>query len=261
MTNFTIFPRRLLRHVLKTLTVLFILKNDIEIIAVIGEVGSDTCKDALYEIFSKRGKVIKNNVPFQKDYELPLMVTGSKIFPSNGFLLLYAMARLAIRLVIGKKVSYTAIVEITTTDAGIGKYWSQIMKPQFLVLLNTHVGTHNIPLLFINVTPKKHVLIVNKDNAQINALIMGDKATKYFFGANLKSDLTYEIHNERTVFHFHQDTIDLRNTLPDVAIMPIAGAILTGIAKGYSFHNCIAALETFQVQSSKVQSKLYQYYE
>jgi UDP-N-acetylmuramyl pentapeptide synthase len=261
-----IILRKSLRALLKWLCILAINKHDLKIIAVGGWYGTDITREAIYSILKKSNKKVRRSIVSpQVDWEIPLTILGVRSVPTNPIGWIYLLCTTSIRLVILKPNPSILILEVSSQDAGIMKYWMSFLESQTVIMLNSHLGTLNLELLLVESLVKDGCLILNNDNIRTKSLAQGRRDGVIYFGEAKKAgpDFSYALNPDGKVdavkMAHNGEFYTLKKTLPEFVYPFLAAA--TSLCEQYdvSFADACLALDYFELPSEKVRKILHKF--
>ncbi len=193
--------KRLLQFILKILAWLMILRYHPKIVAITGNVGKTSTKEAIYCVLSTKYKVRKNEGNYNNEIGVPLTILGlepaGKSFLGwfNNFL------KSIFSLIFSINYPEILILEMAADRPGDIKYFADFIKPHISVV--TKIGTYPVHLEFFPnieslITEKRKLVeilsqddfaILNFDDEKVRIMREKTKAQILTFGLSKFADV------------------------------------------------------------------------
>lgn len=196
--------RYLLKNILSLLAKLAIKKHKIKIDVVFGIYGTELTRELVYSIIStkKSARRMVNNIWW--DLSIPLTILGFKDEKRNVFTWGYVILKSILLLIFKKPNHHHLILNINSAESQTLKYWSDFVKPNTLLLLNSG-GDNSLFSYLISNTKKNNGVIIYNGSENIKKEI-GKYKNVFTFGERKQNrDLEYLQYKDSIKF-FYKDT-------------------------------------------------------
>lgn len=202
------FPRKILRSILRVLSKHALKKHEIELVVITGWYGTEIAKDMLYTILSEKLKVRRNIREVWWDFSIPLGILGYKDKKRNFLEWTRLVFKATFYILFGKSNPQTLILSADSHVDSVINYWSSILEPHYLVIINNKDHKKVVNNL-INKVNKNGLIICNpsKLSKEVNVLLK-DKNV-YTFGEDKKSNIALNVDNEFVNIRSKDETIKL----------------------------------------------------
>ena len=245
MKKIKIILRKWLKARVKGLTQKALNKHDIEIIAIVGQYGTQIAREALYSILEDRYNVRRNVRPIWWDMSIPLTILGyeDKQYSIVGWVEI--LLKSIIAYIKNPSYKHKIIIEMDTQSEDIADYWGEFVHPQVLLLLNA--GKQELNLLSRIIGESVTTIVYNYDDLA---------SIDYVSNVSSKKQLKFGMKDGDIVYSYFDDTLVLKQkgseymtriSLPEFEITPLVGAITTSTIYENDTQEIMADLSKFEL--------------
>lgn len=254
MKSIRVFFRKSLKSGVKRITRKVVQKHHIEIIAIVGEYGSQIAREALYSILDERYNVRRNVRPIWWDMSIPLTILGydDKKYGVFGWLEIFVKS---VGLYL-KAPSYKhkIIIELNTESKDIAEYWGEFLNPNIILILNASEAENTLLTRIMN--DKQTQIVYNSDEIKTEDFIDTINKPKIRFGIQ-NADVLYKYTDGELSVSFKGKTYEAKINLPEFEIAPVVGAISVAIVYENDIAEIIDNLIKFELHPH-ILDKIYQ---
>lgn len=237
--------RKVLKNILYWLSNWAIQKHHIELVVITGNIGAEIAKEAMYFVLSEKFLVRRNVKPVWWDLSIPLNILGYEDKQRNLLDWLILITKSTLFLIFGQKSEHTLIFSIQTENDSTINYWSKIIKPHFLLVLDeTDVESKLVAELVRIVENNKGIIVYKELNRKkVNGLKYGkDSNAKVSYKVTKSS---YLITYKKYRLKFSRNYI-----LPPLKGDFLCGIIALAIAKGMKIDDISNGLLKYDMRNT-----------
>lgn len=143
---------KLLQFYLYALAKLILWRHQPIIIAITGNVGKTSAKEAIFTVLSRKFNVRRGEKNYNNEIGVPLTIIGEEHHGKNVILWLFAAVRVLIRVTMGSQYPRVLILEMGADHPGDIKYLARLAKPHIAVV--TGIGETPVHIEFFDTAEK-----------------------------------------------------------------------------------------------------------
>lgn len=256
--------RKIVLKQLEILARIKLKKMNAKVIGVTGSVGKTTCKDAIYNVLSKKYRVLKNKKSFNSEFGLPLTILHQDSgFGSAKDWILILWKGFVRTFFVNDKYDYI-VLEMGVDKPGDMEFLTKIAKPSIAIITAikpAHLDDSqfaNIDEIFVEkskICNGAKLCLINQDDKYIstietkNACTYGKKHHAEYRVANFEQTeegLEFDVQNNGNSYQFYAP---LYGEYWTESLMP---AIIVGIIEGVPMNNIIDAIAEFKLPPGRL---------
>ena len=270
---------QILKIISTNISKLIVLKYKPIVIAITGNVGKSSTKEAIYTVVSKKYTVRKNELNFNTEIGVALTIMGVEQSGSSSILTWLKHLLIGLKLLIKRQKNYpqVLILEYGADRPNDIKKLCNIARPDISVV--TNIGNIPVHIEYFNdiedvYTEKSNIIkmlkpsgtaILNYDNEKIYNFRKLTKANIISYGFDIKSDVhisSYKIETKddlldssmymRFEYKNHFAPFEIKSVLGKGFAYAFMCAVSVGISLDMNLLDCLHALEDYQQLPSRL---------
>ena len=245
--------RFLLKKTLQYLSAWAIRKHKLELIVITGDTGVEIVREGIYSILSQKYIVRRNIKSVWWDLSIPLNILGYTDETRSLFSWIILIFRATIYLLYGPKNPHTLILSAQSGLKETAEYWSEFIKPNFLVIVDDALNK-NVSNYLRKATIEKNGVIITENSEFEN------NSNTFLFGKNKSSKVTFQVSSDKILVQYNKFSI----SVPRFFFSPSSGKYIAGIvslciSKGMAIDDIAIGLSKFDMKSEilkKISTKI-----
>jgi UDP-N-acetylmuramyl pentapeptide synthase len=231
--------RQLLKWSLSILSSWAIRKHKIKLIVILGIGGSDIVKEMLYTVLREKMNVRRNIADIWWDLSIPLNVLGYEDKQRSSFAWVNLLFSAFIALIRNKSNPQGLIINADTSKKSTVDYWSKLVHPDYLVVLNYDEKSLLTNRLLTQVNMSKGKIIINeKLISKIKNKIDFEDDKFFSYGSNKANVKIKSLNDGKLKIEYKKENIILPKKIWISISENISGALFS-----------VAVLEKFTLKS------------
>ncbi|MBN1916112.1 hypothetical protein JW796_03940 [Candidatus Dojkabacteria bacterium] len=236
-----VFPRKILKLYLSFLSRLAIKKHSMELIIIVGWHSTEIVREAIYEILNEKFLVRRNVKNLWWDLSVPLTVLGYKDKKRNMAGWFIVCVRALFYLIVGQRNPHKIILNLNTVHSSTADFWTEFIKPDFLIIVNQKTKSRLIENLIENTEKNSGKVIYDP----LKSKFQFERAVGFTFGEEKNVDLKVVEGKNCAIYKYKNQSVRLSySILPKFSSHFFASALSLGVSYGVSLINAsFAALK------------------
>ena len=245
--------RQITKEILAKTSSFIVLKNGIKFITIFGNYNQDVAVEGIYSILKDNSvNVCRNYVDFERDLDVSYFIISNKEnFTILGFLSL--MIKFPILIFSKKYKDRVIILNLSTFNAGVVKYYSQFIHSDIFLLLDVTKKALIYEDQIMKDSKKDAYVIIDGDSTSRKIITFDFSKRILSFGNNPNNDLIYNSGSSHIDITYNENHIEIQNNFKNVDPKILVASLLTTIAYGVNFHNAVSSLEKFYMPNRDFQ--------
>ncbi len=245
--------RKVIKTILSKYSKLLILKHRIKFITIFGNYNQDVAVEGIYSILKDNGvKTSRNYVDFEKDIDVSyFIITDKENFTFFGFL--YLLIKYPITLFSKKYDDKVIILNLSTFNPGVVKYYSEFIHSDIFLLLDVTKKSVIYEDQIMKDSQKEAIVIIDGDTSSRKMITFDFNKKILSFGTNPSNDIMYKTSASKIDITYNENHIEIQNNFKNIDPRILIACLLTSISYGISFHNAVSSLEKFYMPNRDFQ--------
>lgn len=225
-------PRKTLVAIFSSLSKLAIKKHKIRLMIIVGNTASDVARELIYTVLKEKVNVRRNTNSIWWDLSVPLNILGYEDRRYSALGWIKTFLSVVIALLLNKPNPQLIILNADSANKTTIKYWTDLVDPEYLIILNYQGNTALTDELILRTINKPGTIVIPAKVVREIPLLQKIKGKKIVTYANVNSDLIIKTTSSGDIYvkYESQKKILNRKALPANSTL-LAGAMFIVAAK------------------------------
>lgn len=182
-------PRKTLVAIFSSLAKIAIKKHKIRLMIIVGNTATDVARELIYTVLKDKVNVRRNTNSIWWDLSVPLNILGydDRRYTALGWVKTFVS--IVIALLLNKSNPQLIILNADSANKSTVKYWTDLVEPEYLVVLNYQGNTALTDEFVLRTINKSGTIVIPAKVVEEIPLLKKNKYKKIITYANVNSDL------------------------------------------------------------------------
>lgn len=236
-------PRKTLVSVFSSLAKIAIKKHKIRLMIIVGDTATDVARELIYTVLKEKINVRRNTNSIWWDLSLPLNILGYEDRRYSALGWFKTFLSVVIALLLNKPNPQLIILNADSANKSTVKYWTDLVEPEYLVVLNYQGNTALTDEFILRTINKSGTIVIPAKVAGEVPLLKKSKYKKIITYANISADLIIKTTSKGEIYVKFGSEVKIinRKALPANSTL-IAGAMfILAVKEGISLDDALFA--------------------
>jgi hypothetical protein len=220
-----------------------IKKHKIRLMIIVGDTATDVARELIYTVLKEKINVRRNTNSIWWDLSVPLNILGYEDRRYTALGWLKTFVSVVIALLLNKSNPQLIILNADSANKSTVKYWTELVEPEYLVVLNYQGNTALTDEFVLRTINKSGTIVIPAKVVGEIPLLKKNKYKKIITYANVNSDLIIKTTSKGEIYvkYASEEKILNRKALPANSTL-IAGAMfIVAAEEGISIDDSLFA--------------------